>query len=97
MDNLYQKYALIEDQIKELTAQKEELRTSILNEMVSAGEEKLVTPVGSFSVTKLKTWEYPESVIELGEEYKAAKASAESTGEATYTEKESLRFTKVTL
>lgn len=97
MDSIYSKYAIIEDKIKELEAQKSELREYILNEMVSSGEEKLVTPVGSFSVTPLKTWVYPPSVLALKEDFEAAKAAAQSTGDATYTEKESLRFTPAKL
>lgn len=93
MNTVYEEYALIDSQIKELETQKEQLRGIILTEMVAKGEENVATAVGKFSVAKLKKWTYPEKVVELGEKFKAAKAKAESTGEATFEENESLRFT----
>lgn len=97
MSTLYLEYAALDAQIKELEAQKDEKKALILQQMVEAGEEAVETEVGKFSVTRLKTWTYPEKVIELGDKFKAAKAKAESTGEASYVEKESLRFTQIKL
>ena len=91
--NNYEAYAILDSQIRELTEKKEALRVDIIKEMLGKDEEKVETGVGSFSISKLKTWVYPEKVLEIGEKFKAAKAKAESTGEAKYTEKESLRFT----
>lgn len=93
----YTKYAELDAQIKALEAEKDEVKGLILSEMVEAGEEAVETDVGKFSVTRLKTWTYPEKVTELNDKFKAAKAKAESTGEATYVEKESLRFTGIKL
>ncbi len=90
-------YAVIDAQIKELEAKKDELKGIILKEMVASGEESIETQVGKFTVTRLKSWTYPEKVIELGDKFRAAKAKAESTGDATYVEKESLRFTQIKL
>ncbi len=97
MSNHYDEYAVLDAQIKELENKKDELRGLILKAMVDSGEEAVETAVGKFSVTRLKTWKYPEEVLEKGEEFKAAKAKAESTVDATYTEKESLRFTQIKL
>lgn len=97
ISNLFSEYAIIEADIAALEAKKEQLRPHILKMMVEQGVEKLETDVGKFSVTRRKTWTYPEPVIELGEEFKAAKAKAESTGEATFEETESLRFTQIKL
>jgi hypothetical protein len=93
----YTEYAALDAQIKELEAKKDEVKGLILQEMVDSGEDAVNTEVGKFSVTKLKTWTYPEKVIELGDKFKAAKAKAESTGDATFTEKNSLRFTGIKL
>ena len=93
--NIYEEYAILDAQIRDLTNKKESLRVDIVKEMVEKGEEKVETGIGSFSISKLKTWSYPEKVLEIGEKFKAAKAKAESTGEATYVEKESLRFTQL--
>ncbi len=95
--NTYEEYAILDAQIKHLENQKDNLRLTILKEMMEKGEESVDTAVGKFSVTKLKTWSYPERVLEINEKFKAEKAKAESTGEATYVEKESLRFTQIKL
>lgn len=97
MENVYEEYAVLESQIAALEAKKDQLRPSILKKMIEDGMTKVDTAVGKFSVTKRKTWTYPEEVNELGEEFKAAKAKAESTGEATYEESDSLRFTSAKL
>lgn len=94
---IFEQYAVVDSQLKELEAKKEALRTAILTEMVNRSVEKLETPMGKFSITRLKKWEYPEEVIEIGEKFKAEKARAESTGDATFTESESLRFTGLKL
>ena len=94
---LYDEYALIESRIKELESKKNTLRFTILKDMIEKGEDAIESAVGKFSITRLKKWEYPAKVLELGEKFKTAKAKAESTGEATYTESNSLRFTPVKL
>lgn len=93
----YTKYAELDAQIKALEAEKDEVKGLILAEMVEQGQEAVETDVGKFTVTRLKTWTYPENVVELGDKFKAAKAKAESTGDATYVEKESLRFNSIKL
>ena len=95
MQTLYQEYALLESQLKELETKKEQLRTHILKDMIRKKEEKIETDMGSFTVTKLKTWKYPRSIEVLKENFEAEKARAQSTGDATFTEKESLRFTNI--
>lgn len=97
MNSLYQEYASIDAQIKDLENKKDTLRVHILAEMVEKGEDKIATDVGSFAIAKLKKWVYPEKVIALGEKFKTAKAKAESTGEATYEESNSLRFSGIKL
>ena len=95
--NHYEEYAIIDAKIKDLENQKDSLRGLILKDMVDSGQDAIDTSVGKFSVTRLKAWTYPDKVIELGEKFKAAKANAESTGDATFVEKESLRFTQIKL
>lgn len=93
----YDEYAILDAQIKELENKKDSLRSLILKDMVESGEESVETAVGKFSVTRLKTWTYSQKITELSEKLKAEKAKEESTGDATYTEKESLRFTQIKL
>lgn len=97
MSTHYDEYAVLDAQIKSLEGKKDELRGLILKEMVDSGEEAVETAVGKFSVTKLKTWIYTSKVTDLQDKFKAMKAKEESTGDATYVEKESLRFTQIKL
>lgn len=97
MRSLYDEYAVIASQIEELESKKDQLRGLILKQMIDNGEEKVETAVGKFTVAKRKTWTYTAKVIELADKLKATKAKEESTGDATYTEEESLRFTQIKL
>jgi len=94
---LYDQYALLDAEIASLEAKKEELRVLILKEMVDKGQKTVDIGTGKFSVSRLKKWTYTQKVTELDEALKARKALEQSTEEASYTETESLRFTKVTL
>lgn len=93
----YEEYAVLDSKIKALTAQKDELKTKIIEDMIEKGEEKISTGIGSFTISMLKTWTYTPKVAKLEEEYKAQKAYEESTGDATFVEKPSLRFTGIKL
>lgn len=93
----YEEYLVLDNKIKELTAKKEVLKVKILDGMIETGEKKKVTDVGTFSISKLKTWTYSPLVTEMKENLDAQKAKEESTGEATFVEKESLRFTGISL
>lgn len=97
MDSLFQEYAILEAEIAERELKKEQLRPFIIEQMIKNKEKKVETSLGSFSISFLKKWEYPERIIKMQEDFKAEKAKAESTGEATFTEKESLRFTMIKL
>jgi len=95
--SVFDEYASLEAEIKALEAKKEQLRPVIVKSMIEQGLEKIETAVGKFSLGKRKVWSYPEAVKELEDEFKSAKALAESTGEATFEEVEQLRFTQVKL
>lgn len=97
VSNIMGEYAELESQEKAIKLKKEQLRPHILKMMLEKGEEKVDIGVGKFSVFPTKKWTYPEAVIDLGEEFKAAKAKAESTGEATYEEEATLRYTAAKL
>lgn len=97
MYTLYEQYAILDAKMKIMEEEKADLRSQILEEMASRGEEKVETTAGKFTITKLKKWTYPESVTAIEEKFKAEKAKAESTGEATYVETDSLRFTQAKL
>lgn len=97
MGNIYEEYASIDAQIKALESKKAQLRPHIIEMMIEKGEKKVETEVGSFSRSTTKTWTYPETITDLADKLKAAKAKAESTGEATYEEAPRLTFTPVKL
>jgi len=94
---LYEEYAVLNDQIRLLTEQKDELKGKIINEMEDKKETNVDTAVGKFTIAKCKTWTYTEKVKELEEEFKAQKATEQSTGDASFEEKPSLRFTQFKL
>ena len=93
-EQIFDEYAVLDAQIKLLTSQKDKLKVKILEDLES--EEKTVNlAVGKFTVASVKSWTYTDKVAELEEEFKAQKAKEQSTGEATYEEKPSLRFTQI--
>jgi len=49
MSEIYEQYALLDAQEKEIKAKKESLREKILKEMIANKEKKISTTVGSFS------------------------------------------------
>jgi hypothetical protein len=97
MKTLYEEYAVLDSKIKFLTAQKDELKSEIIEDMISRNEDKAETSVGSFTIAKLKTWTYSGIVAQLEEDYKTRKATEESNGDATFVEKPSLRYTSIKL
>lgn len=92
-NELMEQYALINTQIKVLTNQKDELKVQIIQDFITQGIDKVETGLGKFTISKLKSWTYPEYVESANEAYKTLKAKAEQTGEATYSESKSLHFT----
>ena len=94
-DNIYEEYAVLNAQIKALTNQKDELKVKILKDLVENKVDGVTTAVGKFTIAQLKTWKYTSKVKEMEEKFKALKATEESTGDATFEEKPSLRFTQV--
>lgn len=91
----HEQYAFLKAQAKEIDEQLSALADDILKDMVSEDIKSKEISIGKFTVTRRKSWTYPEKVVALGDKFKLAKAKAESTGEATYTESESLLFTPV--
>ena len=93
----YEEYVVLDSKIKELTKQKNDIRSQIIDEMTVGAETSKETAFGKFTISQLKTWTYTDKVVEMEDNYKALKASEESTGEATFIEKPSLRFTAIRL
>lgn len=94
---IFEEYALLKAKLAELENQEDALRVKILEQMVENGLEKMETAMGSFKKATLKKWTYTDKVAELEEEFKAQKAKEQSTGDATFVEQNSLRFTPIKL
>ena len=108
MNDLYSDYAILDAQIKELTNQQDALKARIMEAMVVNGETKVQHTFGSFSLSKLKKWEYPEYITKMEKETKleidalkdsleAEKAKAQNTREAVCTITNGFRFTPITI
>lgn len=95
MDNTFELYAIVQSKINDLEKEKEALRKVITDHMIESGETKRETVFGNFSISRRKTWTYPEYVTKLEDEFKAAQEKSKSMEEATYIEKESLTFTSI--
>lgn len=92
---IYEDYAVLDAQIRVLIEQKNKVKEDILEELAEGGETTVETAVGKFTVSNIKTWKYTDKVYELEEKFKAQKATEQSTGDATFEEKPSLRFTGI--
>lgn len=97
VSNIYAEYAQVEAEIAALELKKEQLRPHIIKMMLEQGKDKIDIGIGKFSLSIRKAWKYPESVLAIGEQFKAAKAKAESTGEAEFEEFDQLRYTSAKL
>lgn len=93
MNKIYEEYAQLVQQEKEIKLLKEKMIGAIMKDMIARNVSSEDHTFGKYTVTYLKKWEYPSKVVELEDKAKAAKSKAQSTGEATYTEEPSLRFT----
>lgn len=97
VSNLYEEYARVDLEIKALELKKDQLKPFIIEMMEGENVDKVEVSLGKFSITNLKKWTYTEKVTELSEKLKAQKAKEESTGDATFDEVPSLRFTSAKL
>lgn len=97
VSNLYSEYAHLASEIAALELRKEQLRPHITKMMLDEGIEKMDVGVGKFSCTPRKVWTYPAEVLAINDDFKAAKAKAESTGDATYEEVPQLKYTPTKL
>lgn len=94
---MFEQYALLDAEIKLLTEKKDKIKEYIITEMKNKNLEKMKHSMGQFTITHRKSWTYPAHLIEEEDRIKAEKAKSQDTGEATYTESESLTFTAVKL
>lgn len=84
--------AEIEEQIEAL---KPEVEAAVLT-LNPEDETVLVEGIGTFSMFSRRTYTYPSDIEEAENKLKERKKETEANGEATYTEKKTLRFTTKT-
>ena len=82
MTDTVKKYVKIKEQIKKLEDQKEELETSIMDEIDSSGGHPIVGPFGSIQLMSRTTYEYSDNVKAMEERVKDIKRKEEATGQA---------------
>ena len=92
-----EEYAVLDAKIKSLTQKKDDLKIEIMEELLQSEEKTVTIAFGKFTIANLKSWTYTPKVAELESLYKAQKATEESTGDATFVEKPSLRFITIKL
>ena len=92
-----EEYAVLDAKIKSLTQKKDDLKIEIMEELLQSEEKTATIAFGKFTIANLKSWTYTPKVAELESLYKAQKATEESTGDATFVEKPSLRFITIKL
>lgn len=97
ISNLYAEYAKLESELAVLEMKKEQLRPHIIEMMKESGTDKEDIGVGKFSLSIRTQWKYPERIVEMEDAVKAAKAKAQSTGEAEAQEFDQLRYTAAKL
>jgi len=93
---LFERYAKLERDIKEMEDEKERMRAMLIDEMKDTDTEKVVADFGTFSLTKRTTYKFSETVNEeikgLKEKIKDVENNAVSAGEAEEVITESIRF-----
>ena len=81
---IFEQYAALQRQIKDLQAQADALKAQIIAEMP---DRTYTAADGSqFSISYRKKWTYSSNVIEAEQMLKGMKKAEEKTGQATYEE-----------
>ena len=91
-NKLYEDYASLKLQEKEIEEKLNELKPLILQEFSDAGVDKLETDFGNFTVTNRKTWKYSPKVDEAEKVVDDLKEVEKADGTATAEEKPVLYF-----
>ncbi len=90
---LFKAYVKLNDQIKALDEQKEEMRATIISTLAKEGIEKAETDFGTFTRAKKTSHAYTDAVKTLEEKVKMAKTKEQQQGKTIITVSEYLVFT----
>lgn len=92
MKKIYEQYADLKAQAKEIDLKIKAINPLILEDMKEKGNEKLETPFGKFIVKELTTWEYSDAVDEAKAKLVKLQEKEQKTGIAKASVKPSLTF-----
>jgi len=86
-------YAKLKVEASAIKERLDALAPILLDQMLAVAEDaKVETTFGTYNIAKVKDWTYPDYVTLAEQEFKAVELRARQTGDATWTEKPSLRF-----
>ncbi len=91
-NSIYEQYALVASQVKELQIKQKLLSLQCLAEMESNNANQMKADFGTFSTVERKKWTYTNIVKELEKSVKEQKKEEEENGEAKFETSKSLRF-----
>lgn len=92
MKKMYQEYADLKAQAKEVDLKIKAINTLIVEDMEAKGNDKLQTPFGNFTIRPLKSWQYSEAVDAHKAKLATLQKKEQKTGVASLTIKPSLTF-----
>ncbi|MBU1122365.1 MAG: hypothetical protein KKF54_06705 [Candidatus Omnitrophica bacterium] len=87
---IFKQYAIIKNQIKELSEKARLMEIEVIEEMGEFDEVK--TGDGAFYLVARKKWKYPKTIEEMEKNVREAKKEAELMGKAKFLETKSLAF-----
>lgn len=90
--DLFQQYAELKVQEKEIKEKIDNLKESVIKEMADAGLDKQPTPLGTFTIQLSKKWEFDDTVRDAENHVLKLKEFAKANGKATYKEVPELKF-----
>ena len=91
-NSIYEQYAQMTKQIKELQTEQKELGSQCLKEMEDNNANQMKATFGTFSLVERKKWVYTQDVKHAEEEVKVIKKTEEENGKAKFSTSKSLRF-----
>lgn len=92
--DIFVDYATLDAEIRALELKKAEMKAVIFVELNELDAKTIENPYGKFTIKKNpKVWTYPKKIVGMAEELKLAQVDAQESGEATFTQGESMAFT----
>ena len=84
--NIYEEWAALKSQEREIQAQMEEIKSRILDTMTSEGIQAKTTSLGTISITKRNNYNYPDWFLQTEDQYKLDRKRAQKEADVSITE-----------